>query len=123
MRIEQLAAPSTLLLSAVALLAPIPAGARGNDRVVSAQGVRFVVPAGWRRVRSAPAGPVTDPQTLLVVGTQGVTPQPSQCQIAAYRIPPSGAMVVVVRWESNQSTRLMQFRQLSNGPVNQTCDD
>jgi hypothetical protein len=43
---------------------------------------------------------VSDPRTLLVVGTAGVRPQASHCEIAAYRLPPSGAVVVVVGWES-----------------------
>jgi hypothetical protein len=43
---------------------------------------------------------VTDPRTLLVVGTAGVRARPSQCQIAAYRIPATGAVVVVVGWTS-----------------------
>ena len=43
---------------------------------------------------------MTDPQTLLVVGTAGVRPQASNCGIAAYRLPPAGAVVVVVGWKS-----------------------
>ena len=35
-----------------------------------------------------------------VVGTAGVRPKRSQCQIAAYRIPAAGAVVVVVGWKS-----------------------
>jgi hypothetical protein len=72
----------------------------GSDRTVSAHGVRFVVPSGWHQVRAASDGPVTDPRTLLVVGTTGVQPKASQCQIAAYRVPASGAVVVVVGWTS-----------------------
>ena len=49
---------------------------------------------------AATAGPITDPRTLLVVGTVGVRPKVSQCQIAAYRIPAAGAVVVVVGWKS-----------------------
>jgi hypothetical protein len=41
---------------------------------------------------------VIDPQTLLVVGTDGVRPRHSRCQIAAYRVPLAGAAVVVVAW-------------------------
>jgi len=43
---------------------------------------------------------MTNPQTLLVVGTAGVRPQASNCEIAAYRLPPAGAVVVVVAWKS-----------------------
>jgi hypothetical protein len=71
-----------------------------SGQVISAHGVRFVVPRGWQRIEAAPAGSVTDPRTLLVVGTAGVRPRTSQCQIAAYRIPAAGAVVVVVGWRS-----------------------
>jgi hypothetical protein len=74
--------------------------ASNSRRIISAHGVRFVVPRGWQRIGAAPAGSVTDPRTLLVVGTAGVRPRRSQCLIAAYRIPAAGAVVVVVRWRS-----------------------
>ena len=57
------------------------------------------MPGGWSLVRPA-RGPVTDPATLLVVGTAGVHAKPSRCPIAAYRIPADGAVVVVVGWRS-----------------------
>jgi hypothetical protein len=72
----------------------------GGGRVVSSHGVRLVVPNGWAKVRPANDAPVIDPRTLLVVGTAGVRPKPSQCEVAAYRIPTSGAVVVVVGWRS-----------------------
>ena len=67
-------------------------------RVIAAQGVRLTVPAGWQAVSPASAGPVTDPRTLLVVGTAGVHPKASHCEIAAYRIPAEAAVVVVIGW-------------------------
>src|SRR3954463_847578 len=69
------------------------------DRVVGAHGVRLVVPPGWQRVRAASDAPVTDPRTLLVVGTAGVKSRASQCRIARYRIPAAGAVIVVVAWK------------------------
>jgi hypothetical protein len=68
-------------------------GAVGVGDVISANGVQVWAPAGWHRVASAGDGPVTDPRTLVVVGTAGVRPYLTQCQIAAYRIPPAGAVV------------------------------
>jgi hypothetical protein len=68
--------------------------------IVSAHGVRLTVPSGWQRVQAANPGPVTDPQTLLVVGTAGARPRASECQIASYRVPLGGAVVVVVGWAS-----------------------
>ena len=75
-------------------------GAVGVGGVVSANGVQVWAPAGWHRVAPAGDGPVTDPRTLLVAGTAGVRPHLTQCQIAAYRIPPEGAVVVIVGWKS-----------------------
>jgi hypothetical protein len=43
---------------------------------------------------------MSDPRTLLVVGTAGVRPQAFHCGIAAYHLPPSGAVVIVVAWKS-----------------------
>jgi len=74
--------------------------AGSSGQIISSHGVRLVVPSGWQRIEAAPAGPVTDPRTLLVVGTAGVQPRISRCQIAAYRIPAAGAVVVVVGWKS-----------------------
>jgi hypothetical protein len=75
--------------------------AGSGGRIIASHGVRVTVPAaGWHRIRAASPGPVTDPRTLLVVGTQGVRPRASHCQIAAYRIPPAAAVIVVVGWTS-----------------------
>ena len=71
-----------------------------HGRIISSHAVRVAVPPGWQRIQGASDGPVSDPRTLLVTGTAGVRPQPSRCQIAAYRLPPSGAVVVVVGWTS-----------------------
>jgi hypothetical protein len=64
----------------------------------SSAGVRVVIPTAWRTVEPTSDRPVTDPRTLLVVGTDGVRAKRSQCQIAAYRVPARGAVVVVVGW-------------------------
>ena len=94
-----------LLALAAAGLSAVPlAGAASGVRVVTGGGVRLALPAAWSRVRAAPSGAVTDPRTLLVVGTAGVRPRSSSCQIAAYRIPAAGAAVVVVGWKSLASS-------------------
>lgn len=84
----------------VALTLASTVSAANGDMVVAAHGVRVVVPGGWRQVASAGDGPVVDPKTLLVVGTAGVHPRASRCQIAAYSIPAGGAVVVIVGWKS-----------------------
>ena len=77
--------------------------AGGGVHVVSSGGVRLSVPAGWHRLEPTQNG-VVDPRTLLVVGTRGVTRDPrSACQIAAYRLPPASAVVVVVGWRTATS--------------------
>jgi hypothetical protein len=93
-----------LALAGVALATPLAArtasSANAGGRVIAGNGVRLVVPSGWRRIQAASAGNITDPVTALVIGTAGVGPRPSQCQIAAYRLPPTGAVVVIVRWKT-----------------------
>ena len=73
--------------------------AASDGRVISAHGVRVVVPPGWHRMTEAGDGPAIDPRTLLAVGTARARPRSSQCQIAAYRVPRAGAVVVVVGWK------------------------
>ena len=68
--------------------------------IVSAHGVRVTVPAGWHRVAAASPGAVTDPVTLLVVGTAGARPWMSQCLESSYHVPADGAVVVIVGWTS-----------------------
>jgi len=80
------------------LLAVSTLGLSGGH-VIAANGVQLTAPAGWARVASAGDGPVTDPRTLLVVGTLGAQPRASRCQIAAYRVPANGAVVVIVGWK------------------------
>ena len=38
---------------------------------IASHGVQVVVPPGWQQVRPGSDAPVTDPRTLLVVGTHG----------------------------------------------------
>src|SRR4029077_20321259 len=92
-----------LLGSVVAALAFASFATAGASKVVRAHGVEVTVPAGWRHVASAGDGPVTDPRTLLVVGTNGVRPTPTQCPIAPYRVPAHGAVVVIVGWKTATS--------------------
>lgn len=82
----------TLILSAAAC------GGSGGH-VLSSHGVQVVAPGGWSSIRPA-QGPVTDPRALLVAGTDGVQAHSSHCAGQAYRVPPAGAAVVVLRWSS-----------------------
>lgn len=92
------------LLAAVAVgltLAAVASG--GSGKPIRAHGVALTMPAGWNRVDTAGDGPVTDPRTLIVVGTDGAKPKSTQCQIAAYRVPSHGAVVVVMGWKTTTS--------------------
>jgi hypothetical protein len=91
------------LLAAGVLALGLGSVAGGGGQTVRAHGVALTVPAGWHRVAPAGDGPVTDPRTLLVVGTAGVAPKSTQCQIAAYRVPARGAVVVIVGWKTATS--------------------
>jgi hypothetical protein len=90
-----------LVASVVLALALTSVANGGGGRTLRARGVALTVPTGWHRVVSANDRP--DPRTLLVVGTAGVMPKSSQCQIAAYRVPAQGAVVVVVGWKTATS--------------------
>ena len=92
-----------LFASLVAVLTLASAASGEIATSIRANGVQLTLPSGWHRVASAGDGPVTDPRTLLVVGTVGARPKPTQCQIAAYRVPPKGAVVVVVGWKTAAS--------------------
>jgi len=81
----------------------VTAGPGARWHTVAANGVALRIPPGWIRVQSAGDGNVIDPRTVLVVGTHGVRPRGSQCQVAHYRVPAAGAVVVVVAWKSETS--------------------
>jgi hypothetical protein len=94
------------LVASVAVLLAFTSVASGSGgQVVRAHDVEMTVRPGWSRVTAARDAPVIDPRTLLVVGTAGVRAKPSQCQIAAYRVPPTGAVVVIVGWKSAAAGR------------------
>jgi hypothetical protein len=95
------------LVVACAVLASLGAAAATADggvatgRVIVGGGVKVETPQSWRAVDPAGDGGVVDPRTVLVVGSPGVAGLRSpRCQVAAYRVPADGAVVVVVRWRS-----------------------
>lgn len=89
-----------LLAAILALVVAVPALAVEAD-IVKAGGVSLTVPDGWAKVDRAPSD-VTDPRTLLVVGTKGTKPLlTSECQVAAYKVPADGAVVVVIGWRDS----------------------
>jgi hypothetical protein len=92
-----------LLASGVLALTFAAVANAGGGQTVRANGVAVTMPLLWHRVAPAGDGTVTDPRTLLVVGTSGVAPKSTHCQIAAYRVPARGAVVVVVGWKTATS--------------------
>jgi hypothetical protein len=82
-----------------AALVAVPAFA-ATAEVIRNGGVSLDVPAGWSKVDRAPSA-ITDPRTLLVVGTKGARATDSDCQVATYRVPVDGAVVVVIGWRES----------------------
>lgn len=90
-----LAAAAALAASLVASAAPAAVG--DNAR---AAGIQLTLPDGWSKVTPA-TDAKSDPRTLLVVGTSGVRPVQNECQVASYRVPADGAVVVVIGWKNS----------------------
>jgi hypothetical protein len=90
------------LLPGLALLAIVPvSAAAGVVQPIRGNGVVVAAPSSWRAVHYLGEDRRADPHTVLVVGTKGVRPSlTSGCQIAAYRIPATGAVIIVVRWRT-----------------------
>jgi hypothetical protein len=88
-----------LFAAVFAALVAVPAFAGVVD-VVRNGGVSFDVPAGWAKVDRA-ASANTDPRTLLVVGTKGTRAIATDCQVATYRVPVDGAVVVAIGWRES----------------------
>lgn len=100
------------VLAAVVTLALVGAGALHAapfERLVSAGAVSVRVPDDWSRVAPAVAS-VSDPRTVLVVGTRGVAARDSECQVSSYRVPADGAAVVVVGWRGQAPEGLPRDR-------------
>jgi hypothetical protein len=80
-------------------------------RTVEGNGVSLRVAPDWVRVPRADDRPVTDPRTLLVVGTRGVRPIDTECLVATYRVPADGAAVVVIGWKSKLGTSYLPGKE------------
>lgn len=87
----------SLLLVAVA----VPVALADSATPVRAGGVQLELPDGWAKVDRAAEPGTSDPRTLLVVGTKGARAIPTPCQVASYRVPDDGAVVVVIGWSES----------------------
>lgn len=96
-RVALLTALGMLMLSASVATAALQDSARGG-------GVELDLPSGWVKVTPARAPGVTEPQTLLVIGTEGVRAVETDCQVSSYRVPSNGAVVVIVGWRDAAGT-------------------
>lgn len=96
-RVALLTALGMLMLSASVATAALQDSARGG-------GVELDLPSGWAKVAPARAPGVTEPQTLLVIGTEGVRAVETDCQVSSYRVPSNGAVVVIVGWRDAAGT-------------------
>jgi hypothetical protein len=88
-----------LFAAVFAAFVALPAVA-GTVEVIRNGGVSLDVPEGWARVDRASTA-IADPRTLLVVGTKGARAVPTECQVATYRVPIDGAVVVVIGWRES----------------------
>ncbi len=91
-----------VLATAAALAAALVASAApaASGDTARAAGIQLTLPDGWSKV--APASDArSDPRTLLVIGTDGVRAVPTECQVASYRVPADGAVVVVIGWKNS----------------------
>jgi len=91
MRLGILLVASATLCAAFASEALSADGARGG-------GIQLDLPSGWSKVVPARPERVDDPRTVLVIGTRGVEPIETVCQVYSYRVPADGAAVVVIGW-------------------------
>jgi len=91
-----------LFIAAAALVAVVAASAApaATGDVARAAGIQLTLPEGWSRVTAA-SDRKSDPRTLLVIGTRGARPIDSDCQVASYRVPAEGAVVVVLGWKDS----------------------
>jgi hypothetical protein len=84
------------LLAAMVFIVAAAAVQAADWRDVDAAGVQVRTPAAWVKIAPADATDDSDLRAVLVVGTKGVTPRESRCQVSAYRVPADGAAVVVI---------------------------
>jgi hypothetical protein len=90
-----------LVAAAVAALVVVGTSAAADGDTARGWGIELALPDGWTKVQAAPETPGTDPRTMLVIGTDGVRETSSDCQVASYRVPADGAVVVVVGWRES----------------------
>ena len=83
--------------AALAALA-VGAGAELSAEVARGGGVELTLPVGWAKVTPVREAAGADPQTLLVIGTEAVRAAETDCQVSSYRVPATGAVVVVIGW-------------------------
>jgi hypothetical protein len=93
-----------LLAASVATLALASVAAAAMVGTARGGGVELELPAGWEKVVPARGTTLGDPQTLLVIGTDGVRAVESDCQVSSYRVPANGAVVVVIGWRDAVGT-------------------
>jgi hypothetical protein len=97
-----------LAASLAALVLGASAGAATLENARGWGGVELGLPSGWEKVPRAPHAATGDPQTLLVIGTQGVRPVESDCLVSSYRVPSDGAVVVVIGWHDSSGVSGIQ---------------
>jgi hypothetical protein len=97
-----LVALATATVVAVAFVASAAGGL--SAEIARGGGVELGLPIGWAKVPHPREAATSDPQTLLVIGTEGVRAVESDCLVSSYRIPADGAVVVVIGWRDSIGT-------------------
>lgn len=104
MRSGEMMSKGTAMIAALAALAAalfaVPALA-DTTSTIRGGGVQVLAPDGWSDVVPAASSGSADPRTLLVVGTRGARAIETRCQVASYRVPSDGAVVVVIGWRDS----------------------
>jgi hypothetical protein len=97
---RRFAVAMVLSLCTLAVGAQVFASRAVGKPTIEQYGVTLDAPQSWSSVEHGDAG-IVDPTTVLVVGSPGVKPLLNGgCQVADYRVPPEGAVVVVLRWRT-----------------------
>ncbi len=92
-------------VAAVAVLAALVLASGASAGVIAVGGVQVTVPGGWISVKPAPDPSIQQASPLLVVGTTGAAPRKPRCPVAAYTVPPRGAVVVILRWSKSEGSK------------------
>ena len=113
-----------MLAAVLAAVLAVGVAVAANGDTARGWGVELALPDGWTKVQPAAQASGADPRTVLVIGTDGVRPIASDCQVSSYRVPSEGAAVVVIGWrESVGVSAFLPLSDLKLRPGTFSCFD